>query len=186
VHALVADAIDRSVRFTGDTDIEGLYGLLDDTVIRRRTGDAAALASTGSYPPPLRYLPKLLKTGIIALPLTVTAIVGLAADYEIFAATATVETGVNHYAVERLYHKNKKLHHCTAVLDAETKQLTGQCTERPGFPEKPTGNGPNAQGGMSNMFGGVPVMGSWKIDQIAGKTEFCISRTAQCVEVTPQ
>jgi hypothetical protein len=58
---------------------------------------------------------KLLKTGILALPLIVTATVGLAADYEIFAATATVETGVNHYAVERLDHKNRKLHHCTAT-----------------------------------------------------------------------
>ena len=60
---------------------------------------------------------KFLKTGILALSLTVTASVGLAADYEIFAAFATLETGVNHYAVERLDHKNKKLHHCTAVLD---------------------------------------------------------------------
>jgi hypothetical protein len=39
-----------SVRFAGDTDIEGLCGLLDDTVIRRRLGNAAAFASTGSYP----------------------------------------------------------------------------------------------------------------------------------------
>ena len=39
---------------------------------------------------------KLLKTGILALSLTVTATVGLAADYEIFAEFATVETGVNH------------------------------------------------------------------------------------------
>ena len=128
---------------------------------------------------------KLLKTGILALSLTVTATVGLAADYEIFADIATVETGVNHYAVERLDHKNKKHHHCAAVLDAETKQLTGQCTERPGFPEKPTGKGPNVPG-MSNIFGGVPVKGSWKIDQTTGKTEFCISGAAQCVEVTPQ
>ena len=128
---------------------------------------------------------KLLKTGILALSLTVTATVGLAADYEIFADIATVETGVNHYAVERLDHKNKKLHYCTAVLDV-TKQLTGRCTERPGFPEKPTGNGPNVQRGMSNMFGGIPVIGSWKINQTSGKTEFCISGTAQCVEVTPQ
>jgi hypothetical protein len=129
---------------------------------------------------------KLLKTAIIALSLTVTATVGRAADYEIFAEFATVETGVNHYAVERLDHKNNKLYHCTAVLDAETKQLTGQCTERPGFPEKPTGKGPNPQGGMSNIFGGLPVFGSWKIDQATGKTEFCISGDAQCVEVTPQ
>ena len=28
-------------------------------------------------------------------------------------------------------------------------------------------------------------MGSWKIDQATGKTEFCISCAAQCVEVTP-
>ena len=76
---------------------------------------------------------KLLKTGILALSLTVTATVGLAADYELFADIASVETGVNHYAVERLDHKNKKLYHCIAVLDAETKQLTGQCTERPAF-----------------------------------------------------
>jgi hypothetical protein len=33
-----------------------------------------------------------------------------AADYEIFADIATVQTGVNHYAVERLDHKNKKLY----------------------------------------------------------------------------
>ena len=129
---------------------------------------------------------ELLKTGILALSLAVTANVGQAADYEIFAATSTVETGVNHYEVKRIDHKNKKLHHCTAVLDAPTKQLTGQCTERPGFLDHPTGQGPNAQGGMSNIFGGVPVFGDWKIDQTTGKTEFCISGRAQCVEVTPQ
>jgi hypothetical protein len=129
---------------------------------------------------------KILKTVILALPLTVTATVGQAADYEIFAEFMTVETGVNHYAVERLDHKNKKLYHCTAVLDAETKQLTGQCTERPGFAEKSTGKGPNVQGGISNLFGGMPMFGSWKIDQTTGKTEFCISGRAQCVEVTPQ
>jgi len=133
----------------------------------------------------LRGLMKLLKTGILALPLTVTATVGLAADYEIFAEFATVETGVNHYAVERLDRKNKKFYHCTAVLDAETRQLTGQCAERPGFPENPTGKGPNVQGGISNILGGLPVLGSWKIDQ-SGKTEFCISDPARCVEVTPQ
>jgi hypothetical protein len=38
---------------------------------------------------------KLLKTAILALSLTVTATVGRAADYEIFAEFATVETGVN-------------------------------------------------------------------------------------------
>jgi hypothetical protein len=129
---------------------------------------------------------KLLTTGILALSLTVTASVGLAADYEIFGATATVEKGVNYYAIERLDHKNKKLYHCNTVLDVETKQLTGQCTERPGFPEHPTVKGPNEQGAMSNIFGGVPVVGSWKIDQTTGKTEFCISGAAQCMEVTPQ
>ena len=129
---------------------------------------------------------KLLKTGILAMSLTVKATVGLAADYEIFAEFTTVETGVNHYSVERLDHKNRKLYHCTAVLDAETKQLTGQCTERPGFPENPTGESPNVQGGISNIFGGLPVFGFWKIDQTTGKTELCISGPAQCVEVTPQ
>ena len=97
----------------------------------------------------------------------------------------TVETWVNHYSVERL-DKKKKLYHCTAVLDAETKQLTGQCTERPGVPEKSTGKGRNVQGGLSNIFGGMPMFGSWKIDQMTGKTEFCIQDTARCVEITPQ
>jgi hypothetical protein len=129
---------------------------------------------------------KLLKTAILAFSLTLTATVALAADYEIFADFMTVETGVNHYSVERLDRKNKKFYHCTAVLDAETKQLTGQCTERPGFPERPTGKGRNVQGGLSNLFRGMPVFGSWKIDQTTGKTEFCISGTSQCVEVTPQ
>ena len=123
---------------------------------------------------------KLLTTAILALSLTATATVGLAADYEIFGEFTTVATGENHYSVERLDHKNKKYHHCTAVLGAKTRQLSGQCNERPGLPEKPTG------GGLSNMFGGVPVFGSWKIDPTTGKTEFCISGTAQCVEVTPQ
>ena len=116
---------------------------------------------------------EILKTGILALSLTLTATVTLAADYEIFADFMTVETGVNRYSVERLDHKNKKFYHCTAVLDAETKQLTGQCAERPGFPEKPTGKGPNVQGG-SNLFRAMPVFGSWKIDKTTGKTEFCI------------
>lgn len=129
---------------------------------------------------------KLLKPGILALSLTVTTTVGLAADYEIFAEFTSAETEVNHYSVERLDHKNKRLYHCTAVLDAKTRQLTGECIERPGFPENPTRKGPSVQGGMSNLLGGVPVFGSWKIDQTTGKTEFCISDTARCVEVTPQ
>src|SRR5580692_8191433 len=94
----------------------------------------------------------LLKTWLLALSLILTATVALAANYEIFAEFMTVETGVNHYSVERLDHKNKKFYHCTAALDAETKQLTGQCTERPGFPEKPTGEGPNVQGGFQTFF----------------------------------
>ena len=129
---------------------------------------------------------KLLKAGILALSLSVAATAGLAADYEIFADTTSVETGTNHYSVERLDHKNKKLHHCTAVLDARTRQLTGECTEIPGFPESPAGKERSVQGGLSNKFGGVPVFGSWKIDQGTGKTEFCISDTARCVDVTPQ
>ena len=127
---------------------------------------------------------KILKTGILALSLTVTANVGQAADYEILADIATVETGVNHYAAERLDHKNKKLHYCTAVLDV-TNQLTGRCTEKVGFPEHLTRKRPKAQG-ISNSFSGVPVFGSWKIDSTTGKTEFCISNTAQCVDATPQ
>jgi hypothetical protein len=133
-----------------------------------------------------RALVKILKTGTLALSLTVTATVGLAADYEIFDDFMSVATGESRYSVERLDHKNRKLHHCTAILGAETKQLTGQCAERPGFPENPTGKERNLQGGISNVFGGVPVFGSWKIDQTTGKTEFCISDTARCVDVTPQ
>lgn len=67
---------------------------------------------------------KLLKTAILALLLTVTATIGLAADYEILADFATVETGENHYSVERLDHKNKKLHHCTAALDTVPRPST--------------------------------------------------------------
>ena len=119
---------------------------------------------------------KLLKTGTLALSLTVTATVGLAADYEIFADFATVETGANHYAAERLDHKNKKLHHCTAVLDAETKQLSGAMHREARLSaEIPPVKDRTVQGGMSNRFGGLPVFGSWKIDQATGKTEFCIS-----------
>ena len=129
---------------------------------------------------------KLLKIGILLLSLTVTATVALAADYEIFDDFTSVATGENHYSVERLGPKNRKLHHCTAVLGAKTRQLTGQCAERPGFSENPAGKERNLQGAISNTFGGVPVFGSWKIDQTTGKTEFCISDTAQCVNVTPQ
>ena len=129
---------------------------------------------------------KILKAGILALSLTMTTTVGLAADYEIFADTASVETGTNHYAVERLDHRNNKLHHCTAVLDARTRQLTGECTEIPGFSESLASKGRSVQGGISNKFGGLPVFGSWKIDQMTGKTEFCVSGPVQCVEVTPQ
>lgn len=129
---------------------------------------------------------RLPKTTILALSLIMTATVGLAADYEIVSGLATVETSANHYAAERFDHTNKRLHHCIAVLDAKTEQLTGECTERPGFPQGPAAQGPTIQGGISNRFGGLPVFGSWKIDQATGKTEFCVSHTGRCVEVTPQ
>jgi hypothetical protein len=130
---------------------------------------------------------KLLKTGILALSLTVTATVGLAANYEIFPGATTVGAGENHYAIERLDHKNKKHYHCDVLRDAMTKQLTGQCTERPDFPKNRDGNGPNVLGEMSNIFGGLPVVvGYWKIGPITGTTEFCIPDDAQCVDVTPQ
>jgi hypothetical protein len=136
---------------------------------------------------------KYLTTGILALSVTVTATVALAADYEIFAATATEVQGVNYYAVERLDHKNEMLYHCNTVLDIETKKLTGQCTERPGFPESPTVEGPNlwtvegpnVQGAMSAIVGRLPL-GVWKIDQTTGITEFCTLGPPQCIEVTPQ
>src|ERR1700759_5638103 len=105
---------------------------------------------------------RLLKVGILALSLSVTATVGLAADYEIFPDFATVETGANRYSADRLDHKNKKLYHCTAVLAAKREHLTGECAKRPGFPQNPSGQGPDVHGGMSNRFRGVPVFGSWK------------------------
>jgi hypothetical protein len=154
---------------------------------------ATAALRSASQGTTWRVLMKCLTTGILALSVTVTATVALAANYEIFAATATEAKGENYYAVERLDHKNKKLYHCNTVLDIETKKLTGQCTERPGFRESPTVEepnlrtveGPNVQGATSAIIGRLPL-GVWKIDQTTGKTEFCTLGPAQCMEVTPQ
>jgi hypothetical protein len=132
-----------------------------------------------------RVLMKCLTLGILALSVTLTATVALAADYEIFAATATVAPGVNFCAVERLDHKNKQLYQCSTVLDIETKKLTDQCTERPGFPQRPAVEGPNVQGAMSAIVGRLPL-GIWQIDRTTGKTEFCTLGPTQCIEVTPK
>ena len=112
---------------------------------------------------------KLLKAGILALSLTVTATVALAADYEIFADIATAETGANHYAVERLDHKNKKLYHCTAVLDAKTEQLSGECTERPGFPQGRTVKDQPCREGCRIGLADYPCSGPGKSTRQRGK-----------------
>ena len=128
---------------------------------------------------------KRLTTGILALSVTVTATVALAADYEIFAPTSTEAPRVNYYAVERLDQKNKQLYHCSTVLDTETNKLTGQCTERPGFPQKSAVEGPNVQRATYAIVGKLPL-GVWQIDRTSGKTEFCTLGPAQCIEVTPK
>jgi hypothetical protein len=128
---------------------------------------------------------KCLTTGILALSATVTATAALAADYEIFAPAYISAREGQHWAVERLDYKNKHLYHCGAFFDTETKKLTGQCTERPGFPQKSSAEGPNSQSAMSAYFGGLPL-GYWQIDRTTGKTEFCTLGPAQCMEVTPK
>jgi hypothetical protein len=129
---------------------------------------------------------KCLTMGILALSATVTATVALAADYAIFAPTLTGAPRVNYYAVERFDYKNKQLYHCITFIDTETKKLTGQCTERPGFPQKPAVEGPNVQRAMSSVFVGKLPLGYWQIDRTTGKTEFCTLGPAQCIEVTPK
>jgi hypothetical protein len=68
-----------------------------------------------------RVLMKCLTPAILALSVTVTATVALAADYEIFAPTATVAPGVNFYAVERLDHKSKQLYNAAQFLTSRQK-----------------------------------------------------------------
>jgi hypothetical protein len=128
---------------------------------------------------------KCLTTAILALSVIVTATVALAADYEIFAPTYTSAPEGNYWAVERLDYKNKDLYHCSTFFDTETKELTGQCTERPGFPQKSAVEGPNVQRAMSVYVGRLPL-GFWQIDRTTGKTEFCTLGPAQCMEVTPK
>jgi hypothetical protein len=61
-----------------------------------------------------------------------------------------------HWAVKRL-DKNKHLYHCSTFFETETKELTGQCTERPGFPQKSAVEGPNVQRAMSVYIGGIAL-----------------------------
>jgi len=62
---------------------------------------------------------------------------------------------------------------CDRWAGCELRNVRGQCDcgER--------------AGSVSNRFGGLPVFGSWKINPTTGKTEFCISDGARCVDVTP-
>jgi hypothetical protein len=109
-----------------------------------------------------------LTTAILALSVTVTATVALAADYEIFAPAYTSAPEGNYWAVERLDYKNKHLYHCSTFFETETKELTGQCTESPGFPQKSAVEGPNVQRAMSVYIGGLPL-GFWQIDRSTGR-----------------
>jgi hypothetical protein len=68
-------------------------------------------------------------------------------------------------------------------FESGSKELTGQCTERSGFPQKSAVEGPNEQRAMSVYVGRLPL-GFWQIDLTTGKTEFCTLGPAQCMEVT--
>jgi hypothetical protein len=61
--------------------------------VREYKGDQIVSASQAKTS---RALMKLLKIGISALPLSVTATVGLTADYEIFGNIMSVATGENY------------------------------------------------------------------------------------------
>jgi hypothetical protein len=129
---------------------------------------------------------KRLTTGILALSVAGTATAALAADYAIFAPTyVSASPEGQRWAVERLDYKNKRLYRCDAFFDTATKKLTGQCNERPGFPQSRSAEGPNLQSAMSEYFGGLPV-GYWQIDRTTGKTEFCTLAPAQCLEIAPK
>jgi|SRR4029077_14898531 hypothetical protein len=143
------------------------------------------LSSTGAYNLRCGYetgtaLMKCLTMVILALSVSFAARVALAADYELFGASSKL----NYDAVERFDHKNNKLYHCTASVDAETKKPTAQCTETPGIAAKrPAVEGRNLQSTMTNMFDHVP-QGFWQIDRTTGKAEFCTFGSPQCTEVT--
>ena len=128
---------------------------------------------------------KCLKIGILALAIADAVSPSRAADYEVFAPTHASAPDGQHWDVERLDNKNQHRYHCSAFSDRTTKKLTGQCTERPGFYQKPAVEGPNLQKAMSYSFGGLPV-GYWQIDRTTGKTEFCTLGPTQCMEVTPK
>lgn len=108
-----------------------------------------------------------------------------AADYAIFAPTYNSAPEGNYWAVERLDFKNKRLYHCSAFFQTETRELTGQCADGPGFPAKLAFDGPNLQREMSMYVGRLPL-GFWQIDRTTGKTEFCILGPFRCVEITPK
>jgi hypothetical protein len=128
---------------------------------------------------------KRLMKGIIALSVVSTATAALAADYAIFAPTYVSSPEGQHWAVDRLDYKNKRFYRCDAFFDKATKILTGQCNERPGFPQIRPAEGPNLQSAMADRFGGLPV-GYWQIDRTTGKTAFCTWAPDQCLEITPK
>jgi hypothetical protein len=129
---------------------------------------------------------KSVTMGMLAcLSIPVTSTAALAGGYEIFAPTYTSALEGQQWAVERFDYKNRQFHHCHALFETKTKELTGQCTEKPDFPQKPAVDGPDLQRAMSNYVGGLPL-GFWHIDRATGKTEFCTLGAAQCVDVTPK
>ena len=115
---------------------------------------------------------KLLRTAILALSLTLTTTVGLAADYEILAGFR--DCGDRGRTIILSSASTTRTRSSITVPRPSTlkrEHLTGECTERPGFPHSRTPvNGPNAQGGMSNIFGGIcPCFGSWRSTKQRGK-----------------
>lgn len=128
---------------------------------------------------------KLLTTGILAVSITAMATAAIAADYEIFAPVYASAPEGQHWAAERLDYRNRHLYHCSTFFDSRTKELAGECTKRPGFPQKSAVEGPNLQRAMSNIVGGMPL-GFWQIDRTTGKTEFCTLGSDQCLDITPR
>jgi hypothetical protein len=89
---------------------------------------------------------KRLTAEILALSVAGTATAALAADCAVFAPTySSASREGQHWTVERLDFKNKHLNHCDAYCDSKSRRLTGQCNERPGFPQIPSAEGPNLQ-----------------------------------------
>jgi hypothetical protein len=127
---------------------------------------------------------KCLTTGILARSVTVPATVVGAADFEIFAPAYTAAQEGQHWAVERLDYKNKHLYHCSAFFDTENKELSGECTERPGVPQNSAVVGPNLQRAMSVYVGGDCPCAFGRSTGLSAKPS-CVPWLPLSADVTP-